>query len=337
MTHHLARVVSALERNGCRPRRGRGESYRAHCPSLGHRQGDKKPSLGVTGLPDKVLLQCFVCGPAKTPAILERLGLTFKDLFAEGSQRFLSRPQSRRQVAVYPYDAVTGELVAEKIRDEPKQFRWRSPDPTHPDRWVGRKAPGVTVYRLPDLVDARTAVIVEGEKAVDCLVAQHITATCPPSGASAWTTTYTDAIWRAGVERVVVIPDNDSMGRRHAARVVHACHGYQPPSLQFTTTSTDPWATWPCAEASDPEVAPLWAAQLTLDDLPYHGDVCEWFEAGHTADELRALLMAAKDPDTIAQEKQARTQRLARDRQRRCRARKRRAREGKGTVTHKPN
>lgn len=336
MTPHLWATISALERNGCRPKETGAGKWRAHCPGPSHARGDVRPSLGVTGVGDRVLLNCFVCGSAGKAAILRSLGLTYRDLFSASAQQSEPHTKKRRQVAVYSYDAVTGECLAEKLRYEPKAFRWRSPDPDNPGRFISRRLPSVPPYRLPHLIDARVVVIVEGEKAVDRLVAEGIVATCPPSGAMKWPDSYTDALWRAGAERVVVIPDNDSSGRRHGDRVVQACHGYQPASLLPSTTTTAPWTSWPCAEVTDPEVAPLWAAQLTLDDLPYRGDVYDWFEVGHTADELRALLTTAKDSDTMAQEKQEREKRLARDRQRRCRARKRLAVERHTPVTLQP-
>ena len=289
---------------------------------------------------DRVLLNCFYCrrgGDEAKEAILRSLGLTFPDLFAASAQQSEPRSKKHRQVAVYSYDAVTGECLAEKLRFAPKTFRWRSPNPDNPGRVIPRKLTSVLPYRLPHLIDAREVVIVEGEKAVDRLVAEGIVATCPPTGATEWSDTYTDALWRTGAERVVVIPDNDSIGRRHADRVVRACHGYQPVSLLPSIATAAPWTSWPCAEGTDPEVAPLWAAQLTLDDLPYQGDVYDWFEVGHTADELRALLTTTKDPDTMEQEKQERKRRLARDRQRRCRAKKQLAVERHTPVTLQSN
>ena len=321
MPPHLDRVIHALAQHGCKPRRVGDLQYRAHCPGPSHTRQDKHPSLGIKGTPDRVLVNCFVCGSAGKNTILDTIGLSLNDLFAGPPPQDAARRQRPRKVAVYPYETQTGDLVAQKVRFEPKTFRWHSPDPDNPGRFIPGKAMGVTLYCLPDLIDARVVVIVEGEKAVDRLMAAGIVATC---GSTQWTPAYTDAVWRAGACRVVVIPDSDRIGRQHATRVVQACHGYQPSSLRPSAAAIEPWASWPCAEMTDPEVQPLRAAVLELVDLPYHGDICDWFDRGHTADELRSLIARAKDPDTIMREKYERKKELARTRQRRCRARKKR-------------
>ncbi len=65
----------------------------------------------------------------------------------------------------------------------------------------------------------------------------------------------------AGVERVVVIPDNDDVGRLHAEAVARSCHK-----------------------------AGLTVRVLTLPDLPAKGDISDYL-ATHTKDDLRALLV----------------------------------------------
>ena len=119
--HPFDRVVAALEAAGCRfNQRRRPDQVRVRCPS----HPDKRPSLVVTRKPDRVLLHCFAgCKPDE---VLTKLGLSLRDLFLE------SRPNSgpvRRQVATYRYLDANGKLVAEKVRFDPKIFRWRSPDP----------------------------------------------------------------------------------------------------------------------------------------------------------------------------------------------------------------
>ena len=121
MTDHLDRVIDALERHGYRPRCVGGERYRAHCPGPCHRRGDKKPSLGVTGFPDKVLINCFVCRRAGMPEILQTLGLSLSDLFASSSaQAQPAKRQRRRRVEAYRYEDIDGHLLAEKVRYEPR-------------------------------------------------------------------------------------------------------------------------------------------------------------------------------------------------------------------------
>lgn len=181
------------------------------------------------------------------------------------------------------------------------------------------KTEGVSLFRLPHLIDVTRVLVVEGEKKVSRLAKDGFVATCAPSGASVWLEAYTEILWRVGVHEVVVIPDNDRPGHKHARRVVEACHGFRPDFMEFSIEPEDPWGAWPSAEPGDAEVQPLRAKLLELEGLPHGGDVCDWLDAGHTVDELRALIDAAPDLDEIAQEKQEHQRRLARERQRRHR------------------
>ena len=212
-----------------------------------------------------------------------------------------------------------------KIRYEPKSFKWWSPDPTARggSRWG--KSDGVTLYRLPELIDAVLVVVVEGEKSADRLISLGFAATCPPSGASVWNEAYSEAVWRAGAHAAAVIGDHDRSGKRHALRVVRALRGFRPATISSIPETDEPWAAWPCAHATDPDVQPLRASLVALPNLPYRGDVCDWLDAGHHADELRALILAARDFGEIEQAKTDRVRELARQRQRRHRAKLRRS------------
>ena len=318
MSPHLRRVIDALEHHGCRPRHVRGDEYRAHCPGPLHRRRDLRPSLGVTGLPDKVLLNCFVCRRGGLPEILKALDLILSDLFAASSVPVQApRRERRRRVKTYRYEDIDGRLLAEKHRYEPKTFRWRSPLAGGGFSWT--KSNGVTLYRWPDLVDMFRVLVVEGEKAVDRLVSLGFAATCPPTGSNVWIEDYTDALWRAGARVAVVIADNDPPGLKHAHRVVRACHGFRPDFAELSIEPEAPWAEWPSAEPGDDEVQPLRAKLLELPDIPHRADVYDWLEAGHTADELRTLVEAAPALDAIRQAKADRKRLLDRERQRRHR------------------
>jgi hypothetical protein len=85
------------------------------------------------------------------------------DLFT-GSRTSRER---RAIVATYDYVAVTGELIAQKVRFAPKLFRWRTPDNNRPNGWrwgLDGGLPGL--YRLPDLAGRSQVALTEGEKAV---------------------------------------------------------------------------------------------------------------------------------------------------------------------------
>ncbi len=317
MMSHLAKFVDALESHGCSPRVIGDDRGRARCPGSYHRRGDKKASLGFTGLPDKVIFNCFVCRSPGKPGILKALDLTYADLFAASSiprQVFNAR---RQRVEAYVYEDIDGHLLSEKLRYEPKSFKWRSPRAAGGFDW--RKAAGVSLYRLPHLIDMRLVIVVEGERAVNRLVSLGFAATCPPAGCNVWQESYTDALWRAGVMVVVTIHDNDRPGREHAMRVVQACHGYRP-ALVVPDTTEEPWGEWPNATLEDPEVQPMRAKLLTLDDLPHTGDICDWLDPGHSVEELTELIRTAPDLDEAKRAKQEHRRRVDRDRQRRHRA-----------------
>ena len=67
-----------------------------------------------------------------------------------------------------------------------------------------------------------TVYIVEGEKDVDRLWDLGLVATCNNGGAGQWESRYAE--WLTG-RTVVILPDNDELGSRHAAQVAQSLHG----------------------------------------------------------------------------------------------------------------
>lgn len=161
-------------------------------------------------------------------------------------------------VATYAYRDEDGELLFEKLRYEPKTFKCRRPVPQsvrkaaeippNAEAWAwgvndgpyGRAARGgswdlhplrddhqlsVTLgpcrrvlYRLPELLAAHPDMpvfLVEGEKDVETLRSLGLVATCTWTGSSS-----VNAEWLAPLagRRVVIVPDNDDVGRSHAMR-----------------------------------------------------------------------------------------------------------------------
>ena len=75
----VGRLLSALERRGCRYRRS-GSGWQAQCPA----HEDRTPSLSVReGSDGRALVHCFA--GCETQEILRALGLEFRDLFAAGA------------------------------------------------------------------------------------------------------------------------------------------------------------------------------------------------------------------------------------------------------------
>ena len=168
-----------------------------------------------------------------------------------------------RIVSTYDYSDESGDLLFQVVRYEPKAFKQRRPDGR--GDWVWNlNGVGRVPYRLPDLIEAigneRPVLIVEGEKDVEALRAIGITATCNAGGASKWRDEY--AAHFAGAD-VVVIPDNDEPGRKHAECVVTSLH----------KTAAH-------------------VRLLELPDLPPSGDVSDWLAAGGTPEALWKLIEA---------------------------------------------
>jgi 5S rRNA maturation endonuclease (ribonuclease M5) len=157
--------------------------------------------------------------------------------------------------------------VFQVVRRAPKDFRQRRPDGNGDWVWNMR---GVELlpYNLPAVGNASEVFVCEGEKDCDNLAKIGIVATTNPGGADKegeggkkWPKVF--ARWFQG-RHVVIIPDNDDAGRRHANAVARKL--------------TD-------AAASIRILEPL--------GLPPKGDVSDWLEAGGTAEQLHELAMAA--------------------------------------------
>lgn len=168
---------------------------------------------------------------------------------------------------LYSYFTADKKLAYQVVRLQKgtkKTFRQRRPD-GH-GTWVWNMT-GVAPlpYRLPELLaaPAETAFVFvcEGEKDVENLRDLGLPATTNHGGAGKWKKEH--AQYLKG-RRVVVLPDNDEPGRKHAGVVAM--------SLQKL--------------ASEVRV-------LTLPDLPAKGDVSDWLAAGGTKEGLLALAAAA--------------------------------------------
>ncbi len=197
---------TVLARNGKRI----GDEIRFRCPHPGrHNNGDAKPSARYH--PGKQVWFCDACGGKGNAAQLAEL---------------LGLDAGRAEiVATYPYHDQTGSLIFEVVRKVPKAFVQRRPDERGGWIWNLKGVERVP-YRLPELLagiqDARTIYIVEGEKDADNLASVGLVATTAPGGAGKWRPEYSAHFEGA---RVVILPDNDNPGKRHAQAVAVALNG----------------------------------------------------------------------------------------------------------------
>lgn len=247
---------------GERERRG---YWTARCPA----HDDQNASLSLKDMPTGPLWKCHAgCTQQDVTAALRKA-----DIIPDREPRVTPKPRvtittsgtGPRIVATYEYRDADGAVLFESVRLEPKRFyqRRRAADGT----WV-TNLDGVRLvpYRLPELLASTGRVwIVEGEKDADALAAWGLTATCNPMGAGKWLPGYCPHL--AGRD-VVIVPDNDTAGRSHAASIVRDLDGIAS-SIRL----------------------------VTLPDLPDKGDVSDWMAAGGTRDALEALADAT--PATV--------------------------------------
>jgi len=290
----FALVLRALTDHGCTYKHAGLDKIRAICPS--HRE--RRPSLVVTRREDRVLLHCFAgCGFGH---VLKALGLRAQDMFVQNAPR----ADPPKIVASYNYVEMDGTLVAQKVRFEPKSFRWRRPDPQRPGGWrwlLEGVEPGL--YRRAELLDQRQVFCVEGEKSADLLWGLGIPATCGPAGASKWEQAWSEELSQLGCRELVIIADADKSGVAHAQRVA---------ALSYRLASGTP---------SDVMNVKL----LQLSGLSSGQDAFDWIQSGETAERLLELASTAPhwSPDAEKLARLERTRDLTRERVRKWRDRRR--------------
>ena len=163
---------------------------------------------------------------------------------------------TKKIVATYDYRNAAGKVLFQVVRYEGKNFRQRRPDGQ--GSWIWN-LDGVrkVLYRLPELVQASKQdwiFITEGEKDVDRLYDEGLSATCNPGGALKWSEDY-NSYFEGRL--VAIVPDNDGSGKNHAEQVAN--------SLFRIATEI---------------------RIVELPGLPEKGDVSDWLDAGHQASEL---------------------------------------------------
>jgi len=188
-----------------------------------------------------------------------------------------------RIVKTYDYLDESKQLLYQVVRYEPKDFRVRRPNPKNPpdldhqldpndpdDRkhwltpWGFSDDTRRVLYRLPELLDPATIAsgkpvfIVEGEKDADRLWQIGLPATTCALGADKWLPEYSDFL---NDRDVVILPDNDESGKRHADKIAKSLWLVDPPSIKI----------------------------VELPGLVEKGDVSDWIDQGGTKQQLLTL------------------------------------------------
>src|SRR3989442_781567 len=188
--------------------RRNGKEWIARCPA----HDDRTPSLSVAERDGKILFHCHA--GCSQEAVLAATGIEKRELFLETSER--------RIVAEYDYRDERRELISQVLRFEPKSFRQRRPDGNGGWTW-NLDGTRRVLYRLPEVLAAKSVLIVEGEK--DCETASKLglAATTNAGGAEAkWRDEYSEALHG---KRVAIIADADEPGRKHAQQVAASLAG----------------------------------------------------------------------------------------------------------------
>ena len=170
----------------------------------------------------------------------------------------------------YDYRNAAGEIVFQVVRGDNKRFFQRRPDGN--GGWINNLQGIQRVpYRLPDIAASKGRVyVVEGEKDVERLrLLGKLIATTNPGGAGKWRGEYSEYL--KGRE-IVVIADNDDVGREHAKAVKDSL-----------------------------ESAGCRVVVLALGGLPDKGDVSDWLAVHSIADLERFADAAIADllPDNV--------------------------------------
>lgn len=118
-------------------------------------------------------------------------------------------------VATYHYVNAVGEPVFQVMKYNPKTFRQAHVGPDGELIW---DMEGVTrvLYNLPEVMKAERVFIVEGEADCDALHELDLVATTSSGGAGKWLDAYSEYFTD---KEVIICPDNDEPGRKHAEQV----------------------------------------------------------------------------------------------------------------------
>lgn len=239
--------------------KGGGDQWTACCPA----HGDAHQSLSVgIGKDGRVLLCCHA--GCDTEDIVRAMGLQMKDLFVEDKPPDRSRSPAGKSpvVATYNYLNDDGKLLAQKLRKADKSFIWRRPDGK--GGWIyNRQGVPRRLFRVGEL--GKVVYVVEGEK--DAINLHENIGGCAVSGADGagpgkWRGEYTEQLWDRSV---VILQDNDDVGRAYANEVAAALHSIAK-SVKLLDLST----VWP--------------------DIPEHGDISDMIETLGADEAARRLV-----------------------------------------------
>ena len=254
------RLFDALQRQGATPKRT-ARGFQAKCPC----HEDRKPSLSVsTGAGGRALVHCHA--GCDTGNVLACIDMSMADLFPDKDGTLASSKVAEPRTT-YCYVNELGEPLFEMRRFDDADGKRMRAGHWSGDRFVWNvQGCRRVLYRLPELRESdadQWVFTTEGEKAVEALRDHELVATCNPFGAGKWREEYSRDL--AG-RHVVILPDNDDAGRKHA-------------------------------EAVYGSVAPVAASVriVTLPRLPVGGDVADFLNADEPVGSVDKLLRVVSE------------------------------------------
>jgi len=286
----LSKLPDAKQ-NGC--------GWMSRCPA----HDDRQPSLSISAGDDgRALVHCHAGCAAE--AIVTALGLTLADLMPVDDGKTCPSPRAttkakakkaRRQgkgrstvyataqnaiaelerrhgtaSMTWTYRNAAGELVGLIVRWDSDNGKDIRPVSKTAEGWIiGGMPEPRPLYRLPELMARpnERVYVTEGEKAADAGASLGLLATTSPHGSKS----AAQADWMPLAGRdVVILPDNDTAGRRYADEVTRVLAMLEPaPKVKI----------------------------VDLPELPQKGDLYDWMEE-HDAtepDTLRAIVEGLAD------------------------------------------
>lgn len=207
-------------------------------------------------------------------------------------------------VATYDYTDEEGNLLYQAVRYEPKDFRQRMPLSDGSWSWSIKGARRV-LYRLPEVMqavaDGQTILICEGEKDVENARARGWVATCNAMGAdngngNKWLPEFREFLSGADV---IIIPDNDEAGTRHANHVISTLTG-KVKSLRVATPKwgkdlSDWLESQPDLTLEDIKAAAVDAAPQELPEQPEAGASFEFIDVADLVSNIQPISWVVRD------------------------------------------
>lgn len=235
--------------------------YLCKCPC----HDDKSASLSikeVDGGTNGLIFNCFA-------------GCTWDSLKQELTRRNLLEPReqtTRRRTKYegakfYVYKDIAGNPICRKVKLPDKKMwfeRWESGE------WIP-KLGGLIIplYNLEDVIASDLVYLCEGEKDAETLIGQGLVATTNHAGALQWAPHLTDQLRG---KSVVIIPDNDAAGKKRVQKLTRALQDAVKELRVFIP-----------------------------DNVPEHGDITDWINAGNLASDILSRSVALQ----LAKQKKA--------------------------------